>query len=310
MNLRQCTVPALLLAAMACVGPARLARGETRLTVALVLADAPEQPLAASARGSIVPYSHYRGSVTTWATGLSVDGKHAFDQRDGQGRIAARRTQLELELAEGEHTFEPIGAKFRVAAGAIESLSPELKVDGKQVSLRLFPVEFVSLPADQPQMPIRLRIAAGGSEVFRSAPATYSTALVVYLPASPSGGYATNLSDLRLAVSHRGASWLPAPGNAAPNNADASRPLDASAGASRRVTAQDFTVGVPTVPVTAVLLLDRPADRLAVQLSARGRDAKRRLRAEAGQLGSAPAVHCARPTQSLASRLDAVDRVA
>ncbi len=197
----------VLLVATVVGSPVRPTRGDTNVTVTLVRADAAGQSVASAKRGSVVPYSHYRGPVTTWAFGLGVDGKQFFDQRDAQGRVVERRTRLELTLADGEHVIEPVGLKFRLTGGKIESLSPEIRVEENRLALRLFAVKFATPDADGPPAPVRVRIAAPGGELFRSQPATYALPLVVYLPAAPPDGYSTNLSDRRLLVSEQGASW-------------------------------------------------------------------------------------------------------
>ncbi len=229
--------------------------------MSLVRAAAPDQSVATAAVGSAVPYSRYRGPVTTWASGLSVDGKQPFDIRDAQGRIVERRTQLDLDLDDGEHVVEPVGYKFRVAGGKAESLSPEIRALGNRLSLRLFAVTFTSPPADGPLSPVRVRIATPGGELYQSAPATYPTTLTVYLPASPSDGYTTNLTDRRLIVAEGGVSW---------SAADGKSPAEHPPGSSEppTVSADGFTVVAPIVRVTAVLLLDKPASTLALQLSA------------------------------------------
>ena len=250
----------ILLAAM--VGSPSLAGAATSLILSLVRADAPDKPVSSAEHGSVVPYSRYHGPVTTWAFGLGVDGKQFFDERDAQGKVVERRTQLELQLVDGEHTVEPIGYKFRVGGGKVESLSPELTAAGNRLQLRLFPVKFVTPAADGPQTPVRVRIAAERGELFHSPPATYAAPLVVYLPAAPTGGYSTNLSDQLLLISEQGASWAEPVGKP-PAKSAIKLPAELSASADR------FTVHVPTVHVTAVLLLDKPANMLAAQLAAR-----------------------------------------
>ncbi|MGA2615968.1 MAG: MBL fold metallo-hydrolase [Thermoguttaceae bacterium] len=223
------------------IGLSRLAAADTtRVAISLVRADQPRETVDAARQGSDEP--HYRGPVTTWPFGLTVDGKHEFDERDAKGQVVRRLTSLALDLAEGEHAIDPGAHKFRIAQGKVESLSPEILVHENRVALRLHPVTFTTAEDQGAPAPVWLRLAWKGRELWRNRINIYTTPLTLYLPATPEGGYESNVSPKQLRVSAKGAELVDVKGQP-PGGFD--------------VSVEGFTVRVPTWKVTGVLLADQ-----------------------------------------------------
>jgi hypothetical protein len=171
------------------------ATGTTRVTIVLVRADQARETVDTARQGRDEP--HYRGPVTTWPFGLAVDGKHEFDERDAKGQIVRRLTSVTLDLSDGEHAIDSGGHKFRLARGKVESLSPELLVHENRVALRLHPVTFTTAEDQGPAVPVWVRLAWKGRELWRNSIVVHAMPLTLYLPATSEGGYESNVSPKR-----------------------------------------------------------------------------------------------------------------
>jgi hypothetical protein len=217
-----------------------VAADTTPVVISLVRADQPQETVDAARQGSDEP--HCRGPITSWAFGLTVDGRHEFDEHHPKWQIENRATSLTLDLPDGEHVLDPGGHKFRIARGRVESLSSEVLVRENRVALRLHPVTFTTMEDQGPAAPVWLRLAWKGHELWRNRIIVHATPLTLYLPATPDGGYESNLSRRLLRVSAKGAELVDAEGQ--PHGG-----FD--------VSVEGFTVRVPTWKVTGVLLVDQ-----------------------------------------------------
>ncbi len=127
----------------------------------LVLEDKPAKPQAEFDR-----YVNYM-------RGIVVDGKIPF-QRSYKGSYLGRADVIRLDLADGEHTLDPGGHRFRVAQGAVTSNDPSLHANGAGLDILLQPVTIIAvdggairaMPAEVLRLPVAPRLNWGDESLL------------------------------------------------------------------------------------------------------------------------------------------------
>ncbi|GMV81048.1 MAG: hypothetical protein AMXMBFR7_22320 [Planctomycetota bacterium] len=97
--------------------------------------------------------------------GILIDGKHPF-QRTYQGSYLGRSDEIKLSLDDGEHVIDPGAHRFTIAGATITTTDPTLRVDGSRIDVLAFPVSLIAvdgsavraLPAELRRLPVMPRL--------------------------------------------------------------------------------------------------------------------------------------------------------
>ena len=153
----QTSVPVTQSASVPTTGPATSVSTD-RITVRLVTADGKLasdledlQPVVKTTFDEKGTKTESVGErATLWVRNANVDGKFAFELYH-EGKYINRRAELFVDrqaLGAGEHVIQPGNHKFRVSPeGVCSSDDPEITIDGRTVSLRVYPVDVLAVDA-------------------------------------------------------------------------------------------------------------------------------------------------------------------